>query len=337
MIRRKQPRRAAVARPMPMLLVLMAMIASSARPCSSASSTTTTTSMYEENTLRSGGTLVYLVTGTIAGVAMLLGLLFLVDREAFHVVTCKDGRSRVCCASSSSSPDSSQDFDDGGGASSCCHAGGDDGGGISASHSTTPYEQDVREEYLTEETAEYLAEKRDGEAKWMARAMRHVFPWCVPPTTAMMMMTTRHAGDGDKYATDPGGGGGGAASGGGGDGLGDDGLGDDDEDGSGDLAATQMRTGIRLLGMGAINSLASIAGGVRSRFLWLMSDDRRGPPCGAACARHSSKRSAHYPDLDTDGMDKYYVGGDSESESCGGVRYAASSYESAASKDTIPW
>ncbi|KAL3826226.1 hypothetical protein ACHAXA_006254 [Cyclostephanos tholiformis] len=67
-------------------------------PCgnSASGSSSTTAALYNENSLRQGGnTLLEVTMGTIAALLTILGVLFLIDREAFDAITCKTGE-RVC-------------------------------------------------------------------------------------------------------------------------------------------------------------------------------------------------------------------------------------------------
>lgn len=131
---------------------------------------------YKKNSSGGSGssTFVNVSLGIIAGVLSILALLYFIDRETFTEITgvrkLPGCSSRSCCRSVPDlkrlcqKPQMSMNEDE-----------------------TSPYERDA---YLTEETADYLAAKRDQEVEQPRRKLKSIF-WCC--------FKAKTYGDGDKY------------------------------------------------------------------------------------------------------------------------------------------
>lgn len=133
-------------------------------PCGSRSRTSTANDVYNDNSTRGSNTVLNVLLGLVAGVSLLLGLLFLTDRDTFAQVT---GVAELPCSCTCAKPRIDEDEDQ-----------------VSE---PTPFEQDIY--HLTEETQEYLAAKKDTEEKLM-RQCRSLFR-CWP--------RTKEHGASDKY------------------------------------------------------------------------------------------------------------------------------------------
>lgn len=121
-------------------------------PCNTNPQKSTANDLYNNNTTRGSNTFVNVTLGILAGITMLLGLLFLIDRETFTQLT---GVKEVPYYCNCSKPRIDGDDDDG--------------------SEPTPFEKDNY--YLTEETRDYLAEKEDEEVEQPKRRLRSIF-WC---------------------------------------------------------------------------------------------------------------------------------------------------------------
>mmetsp|Transcript_26929 Transcript_26929/g.45880 ORF Transcript_26929/g.45880 Transcript_26929/m.45880 type:complete len:291 (-) Transcript_26929:143-1015(-) len=125
-------------------------------PCKSQPKESTASEVYTKNTLRESNTFLNITLGIIAGVASILGLLFFIDRETFTQVTGVKELPYYCDCSKYRIDKDDDEMSD-----------------------PTPYEQDTREKYLSEETREYLAEKQGTNTylKRPKRIFRRIF-WC---------------------------------------------------------------------------------------------------------------------------------------------------------------
>jgi len=134
-------------------------------PCNTNPQKSTANDLYNNNTTRGSNTFVNVTLGILAGIAMLLGLLFLIDRETFTQLT---GVKEVPHYCNCSKPRIDGDDDDG--------------------SEPTPFEKDNY--YLTEETRDYLAEKEDEELEKPKRRLRSIVRCC---------FKTKEYDEGDKY------------------------------------------------------------------------------------------------------------------------------------------
>ena len=337
--------------------------------------------MYYANSIKGlgpgddGNTFLDVALGTIAGIACLLGLLFLVDRETFAKVTGGGGGPAGTTTTRPEIPvglrgeDAPERYGSGCRFPAeccyrCCHPfGKNDGARTTATTncrggeeeeeagedgddgpagSGTPYE--LREAYspahLTEETAEYLAEKRKLEGTRWHNLTELWLPCCVVSWGTKTAHRTRAYDDSDKYRgpdaeiaeasevidTSTGGG------------VGSHRRLEYEEDASG-----KMKAGMRLCVMGAMDAVeeartrmcpstrAGQDGGGGGGGGGLCAPSHR-QPWTSRCSR--PKKRKVFPDIQTDGKDKYHIDDESEDRS---IQYKASSYESATSQTTAPW
>jgi len=131
-------------------------------PCSSHAKQSTTSDLYNENTYRGSNTFAIVTLGILAGVIVLCGIIFFVDRETFWEITTGDEVPYYC---------------------KCSKHSIDDDDDISA---PTPFERDNY--HLTEETRDYLAEKREREVEkprrrlnYMLSRLKSLFSCCFKP------------------------------------------------------------------------------------------------------------------------------------------------------------
>ena len=140
-------------------------------PCSSHSrSSTSTTSLYNSNTNKSSSglaTALQITLGIIAGILTLLGMLYVIDKETFTLLTGMKYLPFCNCRSGCAKPRIDADEEN--------------------IDEQTPYERD---QYLTKETAAYLEEKHDREVLQPKRRLKTML-WCC--------FRAKEYGDGDKY------------------------------------------------------------------------------------------------------------------------------------------
>ena len=109
-------------------------------PCSSNPNTSTANDLYNKNSTKNGSTFLIVSAGIVSGLAALLGLLFLVDRETFTNLT------GMTCTKHRIDGDEEMEDED-----------------------MTPYEKDA---YLTSETREYMRDKFEHGVEVQERSKR---------------------------------------------------------------------------------------------------------------------------------------------------------------------
>ena len=134
-------------------------------PCNSTpNKSTSANDLYNHNTTTTTtatSSFVIVTLGIIAGVLTILGMLYIIDRETFTLITgVKELGSHGC---------SKPQIDDG-------DEDEDSATPYERDNQSTPYERDNR--YLTEETVNYLEEKRDKEVEQPKRRLRSIFHCC---------------------------------------------------------------------------------------------------------------------------------------------------------------
>lgn len=135
-------------------------------PCNSHAKQSTANEVYNENTTYHGSnTFLNVTLGIIFGVAALLGLIFLIDRETFEEVTGVKEVPRYCKCSK---PNIDQEEDD--------------------ELEPSPFEKDNY--HLTKDTQDYLADKKDMEVHRPMRILKQYFA---------CFFRTKEYNDDDKY------------------------------------------------------------------------------------------------------------------------------------------
>jgi len=133
-------------------------------PCSSHAKQSTANEVYNKNsTYHGSNTFLNVTLGIISGVAAILGLIFLIDRETFEEVT---GVKEVHCKCTK--PNIDQEEDD--------------------ELEPSPFEKDNY--HLTKDTQDYLAEKKDMEKEKPMRILKQYFA---------CFFRTKKYNDDDKY------------------------------------------------------------------------------------------------------------------------------------------
>lgn len=138
-------------------------------PCNSNPNQSTANDLYNANSTNNGNAFLQITMGLITGILALAAILYIIDPETFKELTGAEQMAGRCSCLDKRRIDDEEEDD-----------------------SQTPYERDCRDQYLTEETANYLDEKRDREVEKPKRKLRSMFYWCCH-------RTNKEYDESDKY------------------------------------------------------------------------------------------------------------------------------------------